>query len=76
MPRKFTVILETAEEGGYVVRCLEVPGAISQGDTREEALKNIADAIHGILQLRMEDEERDALRRHVHMETETIDVDS
>jgi predicted RNase H-like HicB family nuclease len=38
------VALEAAEEGGYVVRCLELPVA-SQGETREEALKNIKEAI-------------------------------
>jgi predicted RNase H-like HicB family nuclease len=36
--RRFTVALEAAEEGGYIVRCLELPVA-SQGETKEEALK-------------------------------------
>jgi len=40
------VALEAAEEGGYVVRYLELPVA-SQGETREEALKNIKEAIEG-----------------------------
>ncbi|HSD57113.1 MAG TPA: type II toxin-antitoxin system HicB family antitoxin [Methanotrichaceae archaeon] len=42
---KYTVILEPQEEGGYTVRCLELPGAISQGETKEEALANIKEAI-------------------------------
>ena len=42
---KYTVILEPQEEGGYTVRCLELPGAISQGETKEEALMNIKEAI-------------------------------
>jgi predicted RNase H-like HicB family nuclease len=75
LTRKFTVILETAEEGGYVVRCLEIPGAISQGETKDEALENIKEAIQGILELRMEDERRDALQRHAQVTTETIEVD-
>lgn len=33
------------EAGGYSVRCIEVPGAISQGETRTEAIKNIKEAI-------------------------------
>jgi predicted RNase H-like HicB family nuclease len=46
---KYTVILEPQEEGGYTVRCLELPGAISQGETKEEALKNIKEAIELVL---------------------------
>jgi len=42
---KYTVILRRQKEGGYTVQCLEVPGAISQGETREEALRNIKEAI-------------------------------
>jgi predicted RNase H-like HicB family nuclease len=38
--RKFTVFLEPAEEGGFVVRCVELSVA-TQGETREESLKNI-----------------------------------
>ena len=42
---KFKVILEEAEEGGYVVYVPALPGCVSQGETREEALKNIKEAI-------------------------------
>jgi len=48
---KYTVILETQEEGGYTVRCLELPGAISQGETKEEALLNIKEAIGLVLEV-------------------------
>jgi predicted RNase H-like HicB family nuclease len=48
---KYTVILEPQEEEGYTVRCLEVPGAISQGETKEEALTNIKEAIGLILEV-------------------------
>jgi predicted RNase H-like HicB family nuclease len=47
---KYTVILEPQEEGGYTVRCLELPGAISQGETKEEALTNIKEAIELVLE--------------------------
>jgi predicted RNase H-like HicB family nuclease len=42
---KLRIILEPSEEGGYtaIVPCL--PGCISEGDTKEEALKNIREAI-------------------------------
>ncbi len=46
---KFTVLLEPAEEGGFVVKCLELPVA-SQGETKEEALSNIKEAIEGYLE--------------------------
>ena len=39
------VLLEPSEDGGYTVRVPSLPGCISEGDTREEALTNIRDAI-------------------------------
>ncbi|MCD4767764.1 MAG: type II toxin-antitoxin system HicB family antitoxin [Methanosarcinales archaeon] len=41
----FKVVLELAEEGGYVVYVPSLPGCISEGDSKEEALKNIKEAI-------------------------------
>lgn len=35
------VLLEPSEDGGYTVRVPSLPGCISEGDTREEALANI-----------------------------------
>ncbi len=49
--RKFTALLEPAEEGGFVVKCLELPVA-SQGETKEEALRNIKEAIEGYLEVK------------------------
>ncbi len=44
--RMFTAVLTPdLEEGGYTVACKEVPTAISQGETIQEALDNISDAI-------------------------------
>jgi len=40
---------ETAEEGGYVVRVPLYPSCVSEGDTFEEALANIEDALLGCL---------------------------
>jgi predicted RNase H-like HicB family nuclease len=42
---KYTVILERQADGGYVVSVPVLPGCVSQGDTREEALANIHEAI-------------------------------
>ena len=45
----YEVVLIPAEEGGYTVVAPALPGCISEGDTGEEALENIKDAIHGWL---------------------------
>ena len=42
---KFRVILEPSDEGGYTVLVPALPGCISEGDTKEEALRNIEEAI-------------------------------
>ena len=42
---KLKVVLEPSEEGGYTVYAPSLPGCISEGDSREEALKNIKEAI-------------------------------
>lgn len=45
----FTVILEPENDGGYSVHCPALPGCTSQGEDREDALKNIKDAITLVL---------------------------
>jgi predicted RNase H-like HicB family nuclease len=45
MLRSFKVVLEPNESGGYTVYVPLLPGCISEGDTREEALANIKEAI-------------------------------
>jgi predicted RNase H-like HicB family nuclease len=42
---KLKIILEPSEEGGYTAIVPSLPGCISEGDTKEEALKNIREAI-------------------------------
>jgi len=46
---KFRVIVEPDEDGVFVAECPSLPGCISQGKTRPEALANIKDAIAGYL---------------------------
>ncbi len=41
----FKVVLEPSEEGGYTVYVPALPGCVSEGDTIEEALQNIREAI-------------------------------
>ena len=48
---KFAVIIrEDKEDGGYVVSCPALQGCHSQGDTMEEALANIKEAIEAYLE--------------------------
>lgn len=50
----FTAVFEKAEEGGYVAFVEELPGAISQGETLEEARENLKDAVELILEVNRE----------------------
>jgi predicted RNase H-like HicB family nuclease len=57
----FTISFENPDEQGWIVaRVLEVPGAMSQGRTREEARENVLDALRTVL---TPDEELPAERR-------------
>lgn len=50
---KYTAVLEPAEEGGFVVKCVELPVA-TEGETKEEALANLREAIEGYLEVKAE----------------------
>jgi predicted RNase H-like HicB family nuclease len=53
----FKVVLEEDEEvGGYIVSCPSLPGCFSQGETADEALENIKEAIQACLESLAEDE--------------------
>ncbi len=52
---KYTVVLEPQEEGGYTVTVPALPGCISEGDTADEALSNIKEAIELFLEVLKED---------------------
>jgi predicted RNase H-like HicB family nuclease len=49
---RLTIVYQAAENGWIVASIPEVPGALSQGQTRAEARENVIDALHGILALR------------------------
>jgi antitoxin HicB len=54
---RYRVTIEQDEDGAFVVECPSLPGCVSQGTTRQEALTNIRDAIAGYLEsLRQHDE--------------------
>jgi predicted RNase H-like HicB family nuclease len=46
----FTVALKKEETGGYSVRCVELPAAISQGENEKEAMLNVREAIELVLE--------------------------
>jgi len=47
---KLRIIIEQDEDGMFISECPTLPGCISQGKTRKEALENIKDAIKGYLE--------------------------
>jgi predicted RNase H-like HicB family nuclease len=47
---KFRILIEQDEEGMFVAECPTLPGCISQGKNRNEAILNIKDAIKGYLE--------------------------
>ena len=51
---KFNVTIDRDEDGVFVVSCPAIPGCHSQGTTRDEALKNIKEAIALCLEVRAE----------------------
>jgi len=49
------VVIYPGEDGYWVVECPSLPGCISQGKTREEAIRNIKEAIDGYVAALEED---------------------
>jgi predicted RNase H-like HicB family nuclease len=49
---KFNVTIDRDEDGAWIVECPSIPGCVSQGETRKDALINIQDAIAACLQVR------------------------
>lgn len=47
-----TIVYEDGGDGWIIASIPEVPGALSQGHTRQEARENVIDALRGVLQLR------------------------
>lgn len=47
---KYRVLIEEDEDGIFIIECPSLPGCVSQGRSRKEALENIQDAIKGYLE--------------------------
>ena len=62
----FKIVLKPdTEDGGFNISCPALPGCHSQGDTEEEALENIKDAILGCLEVLNQ-------RAQIHDQTEKV----
>lgn len=68
---KLTAVFEPAEEGGYTCFVEEIPAAISQGETLEEARANLLDALELVLTCQRELAEKglsaDAVREPIEL---------
>jgi predicted RNase H-like HicB family nuclease len=51
---KFNVTVDRDEDGVWIVECPSIPGCVSQGASKDEALDNIAEAIKLCLEVRAE----------------------
>jgi len=65
--RKLTAVIHRGEpdEGGFWATCLEMPGANGQGETRDECLQNLREAV----ELMLESEREEAFRLDPQAET-------
>lgn len=61
---RFKVIVSRGEDFGFVVECPALPGCVSQGDTVEEALDNIREAIQAWLEAEYGDDIPEHLQHH------------
>ena len=50
----FTVTIDRDEDGAWVAECPSIPGCVSQGESKEEALENVREAIAACLEVRAE----------------------
>ncbi len=51
---KLMVTIDRDEDGVWIVECPSIPGCVSQGDTKEEAITNIQEAIELCIEVRAE----------------------
>ena len=51
---QFVITIDRDEDGTWITQCPSIPGCVSQGQTKDEAIANIEDAIQSCLQVRAE----------------------
>lgn len=52
---KYTVILQKGRESGYVAYAPALKGCVSQGETKQEAVKNVKEAVEAYVEALLED---------------------
>jgi len=72
MTNNFTAVYQPAEEGGFIAFVEEIPGAITQGETIEEARENLMDAVQLILEANREQNRLELAGGEVIRETITV----
>ena len=55
---EYTAIVKKTKSGHYIAQCEQLPAALTQGDTEEEALENLQDAIDLILETEKEETQK------------------
>jgi predicted RNase H-like HicB family nuclease len=55
---KLKVVVHEAEEGGYWAEVPAIPGCATQGDTWDELMKNVHEAVEGCLSVEVEEPKR------------------
>lgn len=60
---EYRIVLKKGQDGYYVAQCLEVPGAISQGRTKAEALRNAKEALELVLDVLKEEAKKGEIAR-------------
>lgn len=51
---QFVITIDRDEDGVWITQCPSIPGCVSQGQTKDEAIANIEEAIQSCLQVRAE----------------------
>ena len=60
---EYRIVLKKGLDGYYVAQCLEVPGAISQGRTKAEAIRNAKEALQLVLEVLKEEAKKGEIAR-------------
>ena len=55
---EYTAIVKKTKSGHYIAQCEQLPAALTQGDTEEEAMENLHDAIYLILETETEETQK------------------
>ena len=60
---EYTAIVKKTNSGRYIAQCEQLPAALTQGDTEEQALENLQDAIDLILKTEKEETQKTSKKK-------------